>query len=74
MIVIINSRITVDMNRVLDVSVNIDCNNTTITLVDIDSANILEKHLIEHKITYERFGGNVGRTIKMECKSITAIR
>ena len=62
------------MNRVLDVSVNIDCNNTTITLVDIDSANILEKHLIEHKITYERFGGNAGRTIKMECKSITAIR
>lgn len=71
MIVIINSRITVDIERVLDISVNMDCDNTTITLVDIDSANILEKHLIEHKITYNRFGGNTGKTIKMECKSIT---
>lgn len=70
MIVIINSRITVDMRRVMNVSINMNCDDTTITLVDIDSANVLEEHLIEHEITYNRLGGNTGRTIKMECKSI----
>lgn len=68
--VIINSSVFAD--GVVDLQVDCYKNGVLLCTESLLKANLLEKRLVSHYISYTRFGGENGKQFEINCKSISA--
>lgn len=73
MMVIINSRVTIDMNYISGISFSKydgTYNTALINMEDIGVANSIEDMLEDNNVPFQRFGGQVGKTFKVMYESL----